>query len=417
MKVRFCLPLAALVAIGCATRDPNALLQSAEDRLAQDLPGIFAQSAESYRALDMTATTLMLDFEGKPLAPHGFLRDKGQLDMRSIYWWTAGHFPGSLWLLHEATGDWFLRDRAKAWTERLAPNAKVTNNHDVGFVMQCSYGNARRLLKTGDYDDLLAEAAASLCRRFNPELGLIRSWGAITNRDEFLVIPDNLMNLELLEEASRMGKGPENGAYFDRVARSHADVTMRNHFDEYGACHHVLNYSQADGRVQEIRRGQGASCTTAWSRGQAWAIYGYTMMYRYTRDARYRDFARKLADYAINHPHMPADGVPYWDFGAPGEERDSSAAAVMASALLELQGYVDEPAARARYRAFAVRQLTTLSSSEYRADKRELGGFILRHGVGNKPGASEIDTPLDYGDYYYLEALVRFRRLRENEKR
>ena len=381
---------------------------TSEDELLAKLPSIFEKSAAHYRALDAAATPLIPDKKGRPRTPHGFNRETGELDMRSIYWWTAGHFPGSLWYLYEATGEEFFRDRATAWTELLAPNAKVTNNHDVGFIMYCSYGNARRLLKTEKYDALLAETAASLSRRYHEGLGLIRSWGAITNTSDFLVIPDNLMNLELLEWAGRTNRA------FRAIARSHADVTMRHHFRPDGGCRHVLNYDQETKRVKAIERGQGASCETAWSRGQSWAIYGYTMMYRSTAYNRYLDFAKKLADYAINHPNMPADGVPYWDYGAPGEERDTSAASCMASALIELSQYVGAED-RARYRAFAVRQLLALASPEYFSEGNEIGHFLLKHGVGHKPAKSEVDTPLDYGDYYFLEALLRFRELKAME--
>ena len=377
-----------------------------EAALKGQLPSIFAKCAAHYRALDAAATPLMKDakFKGGYGTPHGWKRAKGELDMRSLYWWTAGHFPGSLWYLYEATGDTFFKERAIAWTEIIAPNAKVTDNHDVGFIMYCSFGNARRLLKTDRYDALLLEAAASLATRFSDRLGVIRSWGKIEDAKDFLVIPDNMMNLELLEWAAK-AKGGEKR--FDAVARSHATVTMRNHFRADGGTYHVLNYSQKDGRVQEIRRGQGASCFTAWSRGQSWAIYGYTMMYRETREKAYLDFAQKLADYAIHHPNMPEDGIPYWDYGAPGEERDSSAGSIMASGLLELAGFVGGEKGAA-YRAFAVKQLTSLASPAYFSEGGEIGHFLLKHGVGHKPGDSEIDTPLDYGDYYFLEALLRF---------
>ena len=178
------------------------LLTPQESELRAALPDIFAKSAAHYRALDAAATPLMKDKKGDLRTPHGILKwktGKNELDMRSIYWWTSGHFPGSLWYLYEATGDAFFRERAKAWTEMLAPNSKVTTNHDVGFIMYCSYGNARRLLKTDAYDALLAETAESLSTRFCEELGLIRSWGKRDNAKEFLVIPDNMMNLELLE--------------------------------------------------------------------------------------------------------------------------------------------------------------------------------------------------------------------------
>ena len=389
---------------------------SPETLLAARLPAVFAASAAHYRALDAAATPLR---KGKMsnrkdrhnsdiYVPHGWNKwktGKDEYDMRPVFWWTAGHFPGSLWYLYEATGDAFFRDRATDWTELLAPNSTVDDNHDVGFIMYCSYGNARRLLKTDRYDALLVETAESLSRRFNPKLGLIRSWGKIEDKKDFLVIPDNMMNLELLEAATKIS----GDARFDAVARSHADVTMKNHFRTDGGTYHVLNYSQKDGRIQEIRRGQGAQVGTAWSRGQSWAIYGYTMMYRETGKKEYLAFAQKVTDFAINHPNMPEDGVPYWDFGTPGEERDTSAASIMASGLLELCTYVDAKKAAA-YRAFAVKQLLALASPDYFSEGDEIGHFLLKHGVGHKPGDSEIDTPLDYGDYYFLEALVRFRR-------
>ena len=257
----------------------------------------------------------------------------------------------------------------------------------------------------GRVDAVLLETADSLSKRFNQSLGLIRSWGKVDETKNFLVIPDNMMNLELLEWAARAKGGAPR---FHEIAVSHANVTMRNHFRADGGTYHVLNYSQADGRVQEIRRGQGASCFTAWSRGQSWAIYGFTMMHRETRDADYLGFAQTLADFAMNHANMPEDGIPFWDYGAPGEERDSSAGAIMASALLELADLVPVEK-RASYRDFAVKQLATLASPEYFSAGDENGHWLLKHGVGAKPMNSEIDTPLNYGDYYFLEALLRFR--------
>ena len=393
--------IAAMLVAAAVAANPQ------EEILEKRLPEIFGKCAAQYRVLDAAATPLAVAEDATEIyaahrVPHGWIAKENKLDMRSIYWWTSGHFPGSLWYLYEATGDEFFKERATAWTETLALNSKVTYNHDVGFIMYCSYGNARRILKTDKYNDLLRETAVSLSKRFNSGLGLIRSWGSIDNKGEFLVIPDNMMNLELLEAVSSFS----GDGRFAAIARSHADVSMRHHFRPDGGCYHVLNYDQKTLRVQEIRRGQGASCETAWARGQAWAMYGYTMMYRETGDKRYFDFACKLTDYALNHPNMPADGVPYWDFGAPGEERDSSAAAVMASALLELAGFAGGEKG-AKYRAFAVKQLTTLSSPEYFSEGGEIGHFLLKHGVEHKPAGLKIDTPLDYGDYYYLEALLK----------
>ncbi|MBR7180367.1 MAG: glycoside hydrolase family 88 protein [Kiritimatiellae bacterium] len=398
------LAAAAVAATGVFAKD------DAEAALKARLPEIFAKAADHYRALDAAATPLMKGkvakmVEGKSdlYVPHGWKDNVGRLDMRSIFWWTSGNFPGSLWYLYKATGDEFFKSRALAWTSILAPNAKVTTSHDFAYVMNCSFGNAKRILGTDRYDALLAETAETLAKRYDPRLGLIRSWGPIGDKKHFLVIPDNLMLLELLEVVSKMPGGDKR---FDEMARSHADMTMKHHFRADGGARHVVDYDQKTLRVQEIRRGQGASCETAWARGQAWAMYGYTMMYRETGDKRYLDFACKLSDYAIGHPNMPSDGVPYWDFGAPGEERDSSAAAVMASALLELAGFVGGEKG-AKYRAFAVKQLTTLSSPEYFSEGGEIGHFLLKHGVEHKPAGLKIDTPLDYGDYYYLEALLR----------
>jgi len=401
--------IAAMLVAAAVAANPQ------EEILEKRLPEIFGKCAAQYRVLDAAATPLAVAEDATEIyaahrVPHGWIAKENKLDMRSIYWWTSGHFPGSLWYLYEATGDEFFKERATAWTETLALNSKVTYNHDVGFIMYCSYGNARRILKTDKYNDLLRETAVSLSKRFNSGLGLIRSWGSIDNKGEFLVIPDNMMNLELLEAVSSFS----GDGRFAAIARSHADVSMRHHFRLDGGCYHVLNYDQRPGflgMVQEIRRGQGLSCETAWSRGQSWAIYGYTMMYRFAKEPRYLEFAQKLADYAISHPNMPEDGVPYWDYGAPGEERDSSAASVMASGLLELSGFVGGEKG-AKYRAFAVKQLLSLVSDAYFAKPGENGGWLLKHGVGHKPGNSEIDVPLDYGDYYFLEALLRFRALK-----
>lgn len=389
-----------------------ACLTPQEVELKAKLPEIFAKSAAHYRALDAAATPLMHDADGKPRVPHGWRKwktGKDELDMREIYWWTSGHFPGALWYLHEATGEAFFRARATAWTEILRPIATYGDNHDVGFMMYCSFGNARRILKTDRYDDLLVQTAKTLSQRFNEKLGLIRSWGKSDDTQTFLVIPDNLMNLELLEAAAKIS----GDSRFDMIARSHATKTLQNHFRADGGTYHVLDYDQRPGflgSVQNIHRGQGLSCQTAWSRGQSWAIYGYAMMYRETKAPAYLAFAQKVTDFAINHPHMPADGIPYWDFGAPGEERDSSAGSVMASGLLELAGLVGGEKGAA-YRAFAVKQLLALASPAYFASPGENGDWLLKHGVGHKPVNSEIDTPLNYGDYYFLEALLRFRRL------
>ena len=381
--------------------------EAQEAALSKELPNIFAKSVAHYRAIDAKATPLMRNAKGDLMYPHGWKAQTGELDMRTIRGWTSGHFPGTLWYLHEATGDASLREMALKWTKILEPNSKLDRHHDIGFIMNCSFGNARRILKADSFDAILVESAESLCRRYKPSLGLIRSWGKIDETKTFLVIPDNLMNLELLEVAAKIS----GNARFSEIARSHAKVTAKHHFRADGGTYHVLNYDQDTGRVMEYRRGQGASTETAWSRGQSWAIYGYSMMYRETKDPFFLEMAEKCADFALNHPNMPEDGVPFWDYGAPGEERDSSAGAIMASALLELSEFL--PAMKgSEYRAFAVKALTSLASPAYFAAEGENGDFLLKHGVGARPAGKEIDTPLNYGDYYFVEALLRFKALR-----
>lgn len=390
-----------------------------EGALRAAIPEIFAKSAAHYKVLDAAATARMDKGKvGSKLLPYSYNRSKGELDMRDVSWWTSGHYPGTLWYLYEATGDEFFKDRAIVWTEMLEPHKSNSTHHDTGFLMYCSYGNARRILKTDRYDAILFETAGSLAKRFSEDLGLIRSWGQIGDKTNFLVIPDNMMNLELLEWASKHpNKSFEDAcgkaAFYDKVARSHASVTMKHHFRKDGGTYHVLNYDQRPGFlgvVQEIRRGQGLSCETAWSRGQSWAIYGYTMMYRETGDRSYLEFAQKVSDFAINNPNMPEDGVPFWDYGAPGEERDSSAAAVMACGLLELSGYVGGEKG-ASYRAFAVKQLASLASPAYFSEGDEVGHWLLKHSVAHKPGGEEVDVPLNYADYYFLEALLRLKNM------
>ena len=280
-------PDAEMAALRAQDRQLRALQE--ETLRKKLLPEVFTKSAAHYRALDAAATPLMEAGDAKGKVPHSWSAKGNRLDMRSIYWWTSGHFPGSLWYLYEATGDEFFKERATVWTEMLAPNSKVTDNHDVGFIMNCSYGNARRILKTDKYDDLLRETAASLSKRFNPSLGLIRSWGALDGKNDFLVIPDNLMNLELLEAVAKNGEwgmgngepGMGNGERFDKIARSHADVTMKHHFRADGGCFFGFRFSLFFG----FRFFFGFS------------LFGYDLVRRFTVDGFFVFLFERTAEY------------------------------------------------------------------------------------------------------------------------
>ena len=354
--------------------------------------------------------------EGKGVMPRT-LNPNGTLAKSDIYWWTSGFFPGTLWYIADFTGDAALRDSARTYTHKLEPVRKYTGNHDIGFMMYCSYGHANAFDPQAAYKDILVESARSLCTRFNEKTGVIQSWNSFRSWHgdktyDFPVIIDNMMNLEMLFQASRLTGDPK----FREVAVAHADKTLVQHFREDGSAYHVLAYNAGTGRVDEYRGGQGYSNTSAWARGQSWGLYGFTMCYRETGDERYLERAVRSAEYILDHPNLPSDGVPYWDFDRPGEERDASAAAVIASGLLELSGYVPQKQARRYFRA-AERILRSLSSDKYLNPAGSAHGFLLAHSVGHKPKGSQVDVPIIYADYYFLEALLRYRDLKQSSTR
>ncbi|MDD3543904.1 MAG: DUF4861 family protein, partial [Kiritimatiellae bacterium] len=386
-----------------------------EKELAAALPAAFARAADQYRLL----TEQMKAGNGRH--PKSFAN--GKLVTIPPEDWCSGFYPGSLWFLYEYTKDPFWKAEAEKATEIQEKVRHYNGNHDIGFMLMSSVGQALRLgagtpQRKRRYEEILHDGAAALATRYTDKMKLIRSWGKIGDERSYLVIVDNMMNLELLEWDAKRGGAARSA----EIAKNHADMTDGHHFRADGSAFHVLNYNQkTPGKILEYRSGQGACASGAWSRGHSWAIYGFTMMHRETKNPRYLERAIRAADYAINHPNMPADGIPYWDYHAaniPDEERDSSAGAIMASALLELSALA--PAAKAAaYRAFAVRQLRALISDGYFAKRGEIGGFLLKHGVGSKPQfiqggkGGEVDVPLNYADYYLLEALLRFKALTE----
>lgn len=321
--------------------------------------------------------------------------------------WTSGFFPGSLWYLYELTREEKWQAAARKYTARLEEVKYHGGSHDVGFILNCSYGNGWRLTRDSQYRDVLVQGARTLSTRFKPEVGLIRSWdhGAW----KYPVIIDNMMNLELLTFAAREAGEPS----LHDLAIHHADNTLKNHFREDASTWHVVEYNPTNGAVVKKQTHQGAADTSSWARGQAWALYGFTMMYRETRKPEYLAQAGKVARFLMDHPRLPADKIPFWDFDAPGipdVPRDASAGAIMASALLELGDYV-EPSFGTECRKLAQAQIRSLASPAYCAKPGENGGFLLRHCVGNMPKASEVDAPLNYADYYFLEAIVRQKNL------
>lgn len=323
-------------------------------------------------------------------------------------WWTSGFFPGTLWYVYENTGNPEILEYAKEFTSRVEREKYTTDNHDVGFMLYCSFGNGLRLTGQEQYEEVLLTGARSLASRFTPSVGLIRSWDHSTDRWQYPVIIDNMMNLELLMWAAEHS----GDSSLKEICISHADKTLEHHYRPDGSCWHVVSYDKETGMPHIKQTHQGYSDDSSWSRGQAWGLYGYTCMYRLTGCDRYLQQARHIASFLLDHKNMPEDGVPYWDYDSPDipdTPRDVSAAAVMASALIELSGYADGSEA-GKYMDFAEKQIRSLASEKYTARPGENGGFILMHSTGAYPLGSEIDVPLTYADYYYLEALTRMKR-------
>ena len=320
--------------------------------------------------------------------------------------WTCGFFPGVYWLYYQLTGDKAMEKEALKFTARLSDIPAIKTTHDLGFMVFCSYGKQYEVEKDSISAAAIVEASNSLISRFDPSIGLIRSWNF--GKWNYPVIIDNMMNLEMLFWASEYTGNPR---YRD-IAIKHADKTIENHFREDNSSYHVVSYNN-DGTVESKGTHQGYSDSSSWSRGQAWALYGYTLCYRFTKDNRYLEQSENIATLIIDNKTTPKDHIPYWDYDAPNipdEPRDASAAAVTASALLELQLYVDKNLAKI-YKDYAASIIRSLSSPEYLADKGDNGFFILKHSTGAASLGSEIDVPLVYADYYFLEALKRYREL------
>lgn len=338
--------------------------------------------------------------------PRTFEKDK--LVTSGSSWWCSGFMPGTLWYLYQYSNDSKLLEYAKLYTDRIEKEQYNKGTHDLGFMLYCSYGNGLRLTKNNAYRPILLTGAESLITRYNPVIGCIKSWNS-NAKWQFPVIIDNMMNLEFLLWASRESGDPK----FRDICFSHADKTIEHHFRPDYSSYHVVSYDTITGLPEKKNTHQGYSDNSAWARGQVWGLYGYTVMYRETKKRAYLDQAIRIAQFVINHPNLPADKIPYWDFDAldlPETKRDASAGAIMASALIELSLFVDDELA-AEFLKTAEMQLRTLSSPDYFADPDTNGNFILKHSVGHLTGNSEVDVPLTYADYYYVEALLRYREM------
>lgn len=334
----------------------------------------------------------------------------GKLKLVASKDWTSGFFPGELWYLYELTKNDKWKQEAIKFTASIEKEKLNGGTHDMGFKIYCSFGNAYRLTKSEHDKEVIIKAAKTLSTRFNPKVGAIRSWDHHADVWKFPVIIDNMLNLELLFEVTKL----TGDSSFYKIAVAHANTTMKNHFRPDYSTYHVVSYNPETGAVEKKNTHQGYSDASAWARGQGWALYGYTMCYRKTKDPKYLTQAQHIADFILNNKNMPADLVPYWDFDAPNipnEPRDASAAAVISSALLELSTYTTS----SNEYLEKANQILIYLASKYTFKPGEGKGFILDHSTGSKPQESEVDVPISYADYYYLEALTRSNRLKNKQ--
>ncbi len=378
------------------------LLAQKHDRVMQKLiRENFMLAAQQYKLLAKNTPADVM--------PRNYIAKEGKLVTSNTTWWTSGFFPGSLWYIYEFTKDSAIRAEAERRLDIIEHVKHYTGDHDLGFMIFCSFGNAYRITGNQTYKSVIAEAAETLIKRYRSTTRTIQSWGRMKDSISPVII-DNMMNLELLNWVSDEWREPK----YKVIAIDHANTTLKNHFRPDNSSYHVLDYDVNTGNVIRKKTAQGFSDESAWARGQSWGLYGYTMMYRFTKESSYLEQARKIALFLLNHPNLPPDKIPYWDYNAkdiPDTYRDVSAGSILASALLELAQYEVDAKRKKEYIAVVKKILQSLSSDSYRSKPGESGGFILKHSVGSLPGNSEVDVPLTYADYYFLEALLRYKKL------
>ena len=339
--------------------------------------------------------------------PRSYSLEKKQIKKVPSKDWTSGFFAGNLWQIYKLTGNKAFKQRAKQWTAFIEKEKFNNRTHDMGFKVFCSFGNGLDI--EGDnqgYKDVIVKSAKTLITRYSPQVKSIRSWDWNADVWQFPVIIDNMMNLELLFEATKIS----GDSTYHNVAVNHANTTLKNHFRPDGSTWHVLDYDTISGEVIGRVTHQGLNDDSAWARGQAWAINGFTTVYRYTKDKAYLNRATATADYFITHKNLPKDGIPYWDFShpdIPNISRDVSAGVIVASALVELYKYTKN----SKYLEYSKKIINSLNTQHYILPKTLDAPFILDHSFGDWSKRDEMNEPIVYGDYYFLQTLLRLKKL------
>lgn len=359
-----------------------------------------------------TINTLPADGQGNNI-PRSIEKDKTAWRLVDYKDWCSGFWSGALWYLYEGTKNPLFKEQAERFDKQLKSlSQEKAYDHDLGFQIFCSYGNGYRLTANSTYKKVILATADTLATLYNPKVGTILSWPREVKKfGAHNTIIDNMINLELLFWAAKNG---ENKKLY-KIAEQHALTTMKNHFRDDYTSYHVVLYDSLTGKKIKGMTHQGYADHTMWARGQSWAIYGFTMCYQFTKNPQFLDFAQKVTDvYLKNLPDNTL--IPYWDFNTPeipNTTRDASAAAVTASALFDLANYVKSPQKKALYLAKAKKMVESLSSAEYQS--RKVNNAFLLHSTGNRPINGEVDASIIYGDYYYIESLLKYKKLLKHQ--
>ncbi|GAA3650217.1 glycoside hydrolase family 88 protein [Flavivirga jejuensis] len=339
--------------------------------------------------------------------PRNISKDKQDWGLVGVKDWCSGFWPGVLWHAYEYSGDASIKKGAEEFTLPIKPIAySPAQNHDIGFMVYCSYGNGYRLTGNQEYKDVLLSAADTLATLYNPAVGSILSWPEKTDEYAHNTIIDNMMNLELLFWASKNGGDKK---LYD-IAVSHAEVTMKYLVRADNSVYHLGEFNDITGEFIKGHTHQGYADESMWARGQTWGLYGFAIAYRETGKEEFLNTSIKLADHFLNR--LPEDGIPYWDFDdpkIPNAPKDASAATVAACGMLELSGLVKDKVLKAKYEDAARNFIKILSSENYFSG--DTNQALLLHSLGHYPNNTEIDVPIIYADYYYMEALSRLRKL------
>ena len=394
--------LSLLIICGACSKTPQIV-----DIIEDNFEFADQQLRYAISQIDSTTVNFTKEEKEKQLVCPRSINTENKLIMIPSKDWCSGFFPGELWYMYEYTGDDYWRKAAEKYTAYIEREKLNGKTHDMGFKIYCSFGNGYRLTQNETYKNIMIKAAETLITRYNPNVGCIRSWNHHKHKWQFPVIVDNMMNLELLFWAYNQTK---DKTFYD-IAVSHARTTLKNHFRDDFSSYHVIDYDTITGKVLKRNTHQGFSDESAWARGQAWGLYGYTMCYRETHIPAFLEQAKKIANYIYTHKNLPSDKIPYWDFNAPNipnEVRDVSSATIISSALYELSKYDTKKSEK--YISWADSIINNLTNA-YRANLAQSYGFLLLHSTGSAPHESEIDVPLVYADYYFLEALLRRQQL------